>query len=79
MIRPKKQLRAELYIAGDHAKRLLAALHDNREQIEAEFGEALAWEELPANATVASRRISWTLILMMRRIGCGSINGLLSA
>lgn len=47
MIRQKKQIRAELYIAGDQAKRILAFLQSQRSEIEADFGEELHWEELP--------------------------------
>lgn len=47
MIRPKKQIRAELYISGDQAKRILASLRSQKVEIEMEFGEPLHWEELP--------------------------------
>lgn len=48
MIRPRQVVRAELYIAGDSAKRMLFALKGDRARIEAEFGQALEWEDLPA-------------------------------
>ena len=48
MIRPKNQVRAELYISGDQAKGFLAALKAQRDQIELELGYPLEWEELPA-------------------------------
>jgi hypothetical protein len=48
MIRPKNQVRAELYISGDQAKRFLALLREQREAIELELGYALEWEELPS-------------------------------
>jgi len=48
MIRPKKQIRAELYISGDRAKGLLILLERQKEAIEKEFGHPLEWEELPA-------------------------------
>jgi hypothetical protein len=47
MIRPKRQVRAELYIAGDSAKLYLAELMVQRAEIEHEFGEQLTWEDLP--------------------------------
>lgn len=48
MIRPKNQVRAELYISGDQAKSFLAALKSEREAIERELGYPLEWEELPS-------------------------------
>lgn len=48
MIRPRRVVRAELYIAGNDAKRMLFALKADQISIEAEFGEPLQWEELPA-------------------------------
>ena len=48
MIRPKKQVRAELYISGDQAKDLLASLKGERQAIEHELGYPLEWEELPS-------------------------------
>jgi hypothetical protein len=47
MIRPKKQIRAELYISGDEAKSYFRLLREQRETIEHELGYALEWEELP--------------------------------
>jgi len=48
MLRPKRQVRAELYIAGDQAKALFAALQQQADEIKQELGYALVWEELPA-------------------------------
>ena len=48
MIRPKNQVRAELYISGDQAKDYLASLKGEREAIERELGYPLEWEELPS-------------------------------
>ena len=48
MLRPKRQIRAELYIASDNAKNLLAFLARQKEEIERELGYPLQWEELPA-------------------------------
>ena len=48
MIRPKRQIRAELYIAGDRAKAMLALLRRQKEAVEGELGYALEWEELPS-------------------------------
>ena len=48
MIRTKNQVRAELYISGEEAKRFLASLNGQREAIEGELGYHLEWEELPA-------------------------------
>jgi hypothetical protein len=48
MIRPKNQVRAELYISSAEAKRYFAVLHKQREAIERELGYELEWEELPA-------------------------------
>lgn len=47
MVRPKKQVRAELYIAGDRAKVFFALLQQQKEVIEQELGYPLEWEELP--------------------------------
>lgn len=47
MIRPKRQIRTELYIAGDHAKAFFHLLHEQRQAIEQELGYPLEWEELP--------------------------------
>jgi hypothetical protein len=48
MIRPKKQIRSELYISGDRAKAFLGELKAHKEAIEQELGYALEWEELPS-------------------------------
>lgn len=48
MIRPKRQIRAELYIAGEAAKALFNLLLQQRDAIENELGYSLDWEELPA-------------------------------
>ena len=48
MIRPKGQVRAELYISGEQAKAFLASLKTQREAIERELGYVLEWEELPS-------------------------------
>jgi hypothetical protein len=47
MIRSKRQIRAELYIAGDQAKALFYLLHEQKKAIEEDLGYQLAWEELP--------------------------------
>lgn len=48
MIRPKNQIRAELYISGDHAKAFLRLLKTQKDAIEREIGYPLEWEELPS-------------------------------
>ena len=47
MVRPKRQVRAELYISNPNAKPFFHLLHDQRSQIETSFGYPLKWEELP--------------------------------
>src|SRR5690606_31551311 len=47
MVRPKSQIRADLYIGGPHAKRYFKLLEKQTEEIERELGYALDWEELP--------------------------------
>lgn len=47
MIRPKGQIRAELYIAGDQAKSFFHLLQEQKQAIEQELGYELDWEELP--------------------------------
>jgi len=47
MIRPKRQIRVELYITGPHAKTFFAQLKRQKDAIEHELGYALDWEELP--------------------------------
>lgn len=47
MIRPKHQIRVELYIAGDQAKSFFHLLREQKQAIEQELGYELDWEELP--------------------------------
>ena len=47
MIRPKRQIRVDLYITGEHAKGFFAQLKRQKDAIEHELGYALEWEELP--------------------------------
>ena len=44
----KRQVRAELYIAGDTAKASFHLLREQAAEIEQELGHSLEWEELPA-------------------------------
>lgn len=46
--RPKRQLRAELYISGETAKAFFSLLKQQKEKVEQEIGYPLEWEELPA-------------------------------
>lgn len=48
MLRPKNQIRSELYIAGDTAKAFFSLLKEQQIQIEKELGYPLDWEELPS-------------------------------
>lgn len=48
MIRPKNQVRAEVYISGDRAKAYLALLKEQKDAIERELGCPLEWEDLPS-------------------------------
>ncbi len=48
MIRPKDQVRAELYISGDRAKAFFGLLKRQKDAIERELGYTLEWEELPS-------------------------------
>ena len=48
MIRPKKQIRSELYISGDLAKSFSKLLKEQQSAVETELGYTLEWEELPA-------------------------------
>jgi hypothetical protein len=48
MIRPQKQVRAELYIRGIRAKALFKLLERQKDLVERELGYSLQWEELPA-------------------------------
>ena len=47
MIRPKKRIRAEIYISNEHAKAYFYLLREQAEEIEQELGYPLDWEELP--------------------------------
>ncbi|NTZ43194.1 DUF4268 domain-containing protein [Altererythrobacter sp. SALINAS58] len=47
MIRPKRQIRAELYISTDKAKAYFHLLQEQKAAIEEEIGYPLDWEELP--------------------------------
>ena len=58
MIRPKKQVRAELYISNEHAKSYFFQLREQRDAIESELGFPLFWDELPNGR---DKRISVTL------------------
>jgi hypothetical protein len=48
MLRPKNQIRAELYIAGDRAKAFFGLLKGKKDAIERDLGYPLEWEELPS-------------------------------
>lgn len=48
MIRPKRLVRAELYISGDKAKRFFFLLKEQQDAVEQSLGYPLDWEELPA-------------------------------
>jgi hypothetical protein len=48
MLRPKRQVRAELYISGPRSKETLELLETQRSQIEAELGYSLEWEDMKA-------------------------------
>ena len=47
MIRPKKRIRAELYLSGKHAKAFFHLLRRQKDDIEKELGYSLEWEERP--------------------------------
>jgi hypothetical protein len=47
MVRPKKQVRAELYLSGAKAKAFFHLLTEQKAEIEHDLGFALDWEELP--------------------------------
>jgi hypothetical protein len=47
MVRPKKQVRAELYLGGVNAKAFFNLLKQQKEATERELGYPLEWEELP--------------------------------
>jgi hypothetical protein len=48
MVRPKRQVRAELYISSSKAKAFFHLLEAQKDEIERDLGFALDWEELPA-------------------------------
>ncbi|MGD9920373.1 MAG: DUF4268 domain-containing protein [Pseudorhodoplanes sp.] len=48
MSQSKKQIRVELYLLGDYAKRYFHALREQQFAIEQEFGYGLDWDELPS-------------------------------
>lgn len=48
MNRSERYVRAELYIAGNDAKRIQGILKDQKDEIEQELGHSLEWEELPS-------------------------------
>ena len=50
MIRPKNQVRAEIYISGADAKAFFGLLEQQREAIERELGYPLDWEGLPSGS-----------------------------
>ena len=47
MVRPKRRIRSELYLAGSKAKASFHLLRAESEYIERELGYPLEWEELP--------------------------------
>ena len=47
MVRPKRQIRAELYISGEKAKSFFHLLREQKQAIEHDLGNELDWEELP--------------------------------
>lgn len=47
MARPKRQVRAELYMSNPHAKAFFHLLHAQKSEIESALGYSLDWEELP--------------------------------
>jgi hypothetical protein len=47
MVRPKRQVRAELYLSGAKAKAFFHLLKAQKNEIERDLGFALDWEELP--------------------------------
>lgn len=48
MVRPKRQVRAELYISSKDAKPYLYLLQEQRDAIEAELGYEVEWDDLPS-------------------------------
>lgn len=59
MVRPKRQVRAELYISNPDAKAFFHLLSKQKSEIEGELGYALEWDELPEGRDT---RISTSLI-----------------
>lgn len=47
MLRPRRQIRAEIYISTENAKAYFHLLKKQQHAIEQDFGHPLAWEELP--------------------------------
>jgi hypothetical protein len=47
MVRPKRQVRADLYLSGNKAKAFFHLLAQQKAEIERDLGFALDWEELP--------------------------------
>ncbi|NNH46248.1 DUF4268 domain-containing protein [Rhizobium laguerreae] len=47
MVRPKRQVRAELYISNADAKAFFYLLREQKSEIEAELGYLLDWDDLP--------------------------------
>ena len=47
MSRPKRQVRAELYLSNPNAKAFFHLLYAQKSEIEADLGYALDWDELP--------------------------------
>lgn len=70
MARPKRQVRAELYMSNPNAKAFFHLLNTQRASIEAELGYPLEWEELPEgrdtristalNDTDPEDQVDWT-------------------
>lgn len=58
MVRPKQQVRAELYISNSRAKDYFALLKNQKTEVERELGYALDWDPLPEGR---DSRISVTL------------------
>ena len=48
VVRPKRRILSELYLAGPKAKASFRLLREEKEDIEQELGYPLEWEELPA-------------------------------
>jgi len=47
MMRPSRQIRANLWVSGEHRKAFFALLREQQEAIEIELGYPLVWEPLP--------------------------------